>query len=313
MKIRAKAGTEDIATVYIAELENGGVIEFVESIQPPLPLEKKWVLIVSTLCGCPVDCTFCDAGGSFRKKLSVEEIFSQIDYIVSGKFPDRKIRTEKFKIQFARIGEPSFNPAVLEVLGKFYERYETENFIPSVSTIAPKGAENFFEKLLDIKNSLYPENFQLQFSLHTTDRKRRDEMIPVKKWSFGEIADYSERFYGKGGKKITLNFALEESSPVEADVLEKYFNPEIFLLKFTPLNPTAKVIRNNYKSYIRPGIEKFGLIEKLNLHGYETLVSIGELEENRIGSNCGQYISSTRESAETSGESYTYKINKVNS
>lgn len=313
MKIKAKAGTEDIATVYIAELDNGGVIEFVESIQPPLPIEKKWVLIVSTLCGCPVDCTFCDAGGSFKKKLSEEEIFSQIDYMVSGKFPDRKIRTEKFKIQFARIGEPSFNPAVLGVLEKFYDRYEAENFIPSISTIAPKGTEKFFEKLLDIKNRLYQYNFQMQFSLHTTDVKRRDEMIPVEKWSFGEIADYSERFFKKGGKKITLNFALEESSPVEADVLKKFFNPEIFLLKFTPLNPTAKVIKNNYKSYIRPEMEKFGLIEELNSHGYETLVSIGELEENRIGSNCGQYISSTKESAETSEESYTYKINEVNS
>lgn len=313
MKIKARAGNEDIATVYIAEPDKGGVIEFVESIQPPLPIEKKWVLIVSTLCGCPVDCTFCDAGGSFRRKLTEEEIFSQIDYMVLKKFPDRIIRTEKFKIQFARIGEPSFNPAVLGVLEKFYSRYEAENFIPSVSTIAPRGTEKFFDKLLEIKKRLYTDNFQMQFSLHTTDIKRRDRMIPVEKWSFGEIADYSERFFTKGGRKITLNFALEESSPVEAGVLKEYFSPEIFLLKFTPLNPTAKVIRNNYKSYIKPGVEKFGLIEKLNSYGYETLVSIGELEENRIGSNCGQYISTAREPAETSEESYTYKINEVNS
>jgi len=313
MKIKAKAGTEDIATVYIAELDNGGVIEFVESIQPPLPLEKKWVLIVSTLCGCPVECTFCDAGGSFKKKLSEEEIFSQIDYMVLKRFPDRKISTEKFKIQFARIGEPSFNPAVLDVLEKFKDRYEVKNFIPSLSTIAPAGTEKFFERLLEIKKRLYGKNFQLQFSLHTTDAIKRDGMIPVTKWNFGEIAEYSERFFDSGGRKITLNFALEENSPVEADVLKKFFNPEKFLLKFTPLNPTAKALKNNYKSYIKPGASSFEIIEKLNASGYETLISIGELEENKIGSNCGQYISGLDLSAETLNESYTYKISELDS
>ena len=62
MKILAKTGTEDVAIVYIAEMDNGRLVEFVESVQPPIPREKKWVLIVSTLYGCPVGCRFCDAG-----------------------------------------------------------------------------------------------------------------------------------------------------------------------------------------------------------------------------------------------------------
>ncbi len=51
MKITAKAGKEDIATVFIAEMDNGKLVEFVESVQPPIPREKKWVLIVSILYG----------------------------------------------------------------------------------------------------------------------------------------------------------------------------------------------------------------------------------------------------------------------
>ena len=50
--VKAKAGDEKIATVYVAETAEGRMIEFVESIQPPLPIEKKWVLIISTLHGC---------------------------------------------------------------------------------------------------------------------------------------------------------------------------------------------------------------------------------------------------------------------
>ena len=33
------------------------------------------------------------------------------------------------------------------------------------------------------------------------------------------------------------------------------------------------------------------LARSIEKFGFETIISIGELEENRIGSNCGQYIS----------------------
>ncbi len=49
MKVLAKTGREDIATVYVAEFGNKKRVEFVESIQPPLTIEKKWVLIISSL------------------------------------------------------------------------------------------------------------------------------------------------------------------------------------------------------------------------------------------------------------------------
>jgi 23S rRNA (adenine2503-C2)-methyltransferase len=311
MKIKAKTGNENIAMIYISELENGGMIEFVESVQPPFPIEKKWVLIISTLCGCPVDCMFCDAGGSFIKKLTEEEIFSQIDYLITQRFPDGVIKTEKFKIQFARIGEPSFNPAVLDVLEKFYDKYKVKNFIPSISTIAPKGTESFFERLLEIKKYRYNKNFQLQFSLHTTNLLKRNEMIPVKKWAFKDIAEYSEKFFSPGGRKITLNFALAEENSCCADELLKHFNPEIFLIKFTPLNPTYKVIKNKLKSYIKPGVFIYDVIENLNKAGYETLISIGELEENKIGSNCGQYISNINKTSLSPEKIYSYKIKEV--
>ena len=49
MKVLASAGREDIAMVYVAELEQGKFIEFVEAVQPPKPRAEKWVLMISTL------------------------------------------------------------------------------------------------------------------------------------------------------------------------------------------------------------------------------------------------------------------------
>ena len=116
MKIIVKTGDENIAMVYMAETEDGKLIEFVESVQPPIPREKKWILTLSTLYGCPVGCRFCDAGIYYEGKLSKDDIMSQIDYLIASRFPDREVPVPKFKIQFARMGEPSFNQNVLNVL-----------------------------------------------------------------------------------------------------------------------------------------------------------------------------------------------------
>ena len=91
MKVIAKTGREDIATVYIAEFEGNRRIEFVESVQPPLPIEKKWVLIISSLFGCCVNCRFCDAGGGYGGKLSKSELLSQIDYMVKNRYTRQQI------------------------------------------------------------------------------------------------------------------------------------------------------------------------------------------------------------------------------
>jgi 23S rRNA (adenine2503-C2)-methyltransferase len=116
MKVIASSGTEEVALVYIGEMADGNLVEFVESVQPPLPRHKKWVLLVSTLYGCPVGCTMCDAGGYYKGKPSKEEILAQIDYLVAKRFPSREIPCEQFKIQFARMGEPALNDHVLDVL-----------------------------------------------------------------------------------------------------------------------------------------------------------------------------------------------------
>lgn len=292
MEIINKFGKEDLAIVYLARMNNGEMIEFVESLQPPLRREEKWVLIVSTLYGCPVKCKMCDASGNFSGKLSSSEILEQIDYLVKNRFGGRKLSIPKFKVQFARMGEPSLNTEVLSVLERLPDIYDAPGLIPCISTIAPVGTEDFFDKLIKIKNKYYPQGlFQMQFSIHTTDSSKRDYLIPVKKWDFKEIADYGARFYQKGDRKIAINFAAAKGYPVDANVVAEYFNQEIFIIKITPLNPTYSVQENNLKPlFITDNEVAHELVNSFEKHGFEVILSIGELEENRIGSNCGQYV-----------------------
>ena len=301
IEVLAEYGREDLAKVYVASIRDSKefLIEFVESIQPPTPRDKKWVLIVSTLFGCPVGCKMCDAGGEYKGRLTSEEILAQIDYMVRKRFPSGYIPIKKFKIQFARMGDPALNLEVLEVLEQLPEIYNAPGLLPSISTVAPKNSEEFLEGLLEIKNNFYRNGkFQLQFSVHTTDSKKRDELIPISKLSFQEIADYGKRFCGNKDKKVTLNFAMSKGFPVNVDIVRRFFDPDKFIIKLTPINPTQSAMCNELISEIdayNPASAD-EIVNDFKSYGYDVILSIGEVEENKIGSNCGQFVTQLRAS-----------------
>ena len=311
MRIVASTGTESVAIVYIVDLGHDKLVECVEAVQPPLSRDRKWVLLISTMYGCPVKCMMCDAGGHYQGKLSKTEIFEQIDFLVQQRFPDRIVPSAQFKIQLARMGEPALNDHVLDVLDELPERYDAPGLMPSLSTIAPFGTRRFFDRLLAIKQAKYSGgHFQFQFSLHTTDAHRRDQIIPVRKWTLAEMADYGERFYQAGDRKITLNFALAQGNPIEPAVLLNHFDPDRFLIKITPLNPTHRATEHGLTSYIDPlqASRNYEIAQALLEAGYEVIVSIGESEENYIGSNCGQYVMRHLQASSQIQSGYTYPL-----
>lgn len=308
MKIIGKTKDSDIATVYIGKTNLSSEVEFVESVQPPITIENKWVLIVSTMKGCPVGCRFCDAGSYYDGKLTESEIIEQIDFLICTRFPNRIVPVKKFKIQFARMGDPAFNMAVINVLKKLPDLYHIPGFLPSISTIAPNGTDDFFKELIKTKKLLYDNDFQLQFSLHSTNEQQRDWLIPVKKWSFSKIARYADSFFESGNKKISLNFALSKETILEPDKLKRYFDPDKFLIKITPVNPTVKSAANKIDTLIQPESKEIGIIDNLKSFGYHVILSIGEWEENRIGSNCGQHLINYRNRKIELQNCYTYEL-----
>ncbi|MBN1452331.1 MAG: hypothetical protein JW963_15050 [Anaerolineales bacterium] len=314
MKVFAVTGTPEVAEVFMADMGEGRMIEFVEALQPPYSRDERWILMISTLYGCPVKCLICDAGGGYRGKPTAEEILRQIDHMVYRWYPGGCVPAGKFKVQFARMGEPALNMAVLDVLKQLPARYDAPGLMPSISTIAPHGADDFFDSLLDVKNKLYPNGrFQFQYSIHTTDVTLRDKLIPVRKWSFAQMAAYGERFHRPDDRKVTLNFALAEGMPVDPDVMLRYFDPERYLVKVTPVNPTCHAVQNGLSTHIDPYRPETGqaVAQSLTEAGYDVIVSIGEVEENEIGSNCGQYVLKYMESQKPLKDGYTYEVQQL--
>ena len=291
-----KIGQENVAWVYLlgSKLEKGVFIECVDAYDPRYSARQKWVVILSSQKGCPVKCRFCDASFYFRGNLSSEEILEQLDIVLEPhKNGDDCLHSEKIKLHFARMGEPALNPAVLEVLREIPSIYPGINFIPTVATVAPSGMEKWFEELIDIKNTYYSGGrFQLQFSVNSTDEDFRNYLMPVKKWSAQRISQYGYNYFRPGDRKVTLNYALSEDTPFEAEKISGTFDPEVFLVKITPVNPTYQAARAGLQTDLKfdgSYSEKLAReLDKLQSRGYEVIISIGSLEEIKVGSNCGQ-------------------------
>ncbi len=296
MRILDQTGDDALATVFVAELPSGARVEMVESLQPPRPRSEKWVLIVSTLDGCPVRCSFCDAGGQYGGKLSAAEILAQVDFLVRRRHPDGAVPSRMLKVQLARMGEPALNPAVLDALPS---RVQAPGLLPSLSTVAPASCHAFFERLIEVKDRYYAGGrFQMQFSLHTTDPAVRRRHVPVRTWSMAAMAAWGDRFYRPGDRKITLNFATARGWPLEPAALLQHFSPERYLVKLTPINPTRAAGDRKLDGLIDPhdAAGAQAVVRRFQGHGYDTILSIGELDENRIGSNCGMYLARVRAS-----------------
>ena len=79
----------------------------------------------------------------------------------------------------------------------------------------------------------------------------------------------------------------------------------------TPVNSTYRATIHEITSHILPDQEKYEIIDALREAGYDVLLSIGEVKENDIGSNCGQYITNYMRKNETVQGGYTYPLQMV--
>ncbi|MEO0288910.1 MAG: radical SAM protein [candidate division WOR-3 bacterium] len=273
-----------VSKVLVFETEDKKLIESVD-VEPIISdrNQEKWVLIVSTQIGCPVGCAFCDSGYRFERNLTFDEMMYQIEFMINERNLNPN-KFKKFKVQFARMGEPSFNDDVLDVIKELKKKYK--NCIPCISTVFPKNRRVWFEKLLSIKEKFV--DFQLQFSIYSTDMDERDKMIPAEKENFIFLNEYGKIFYSQGNRKIVLNFPVSETNEISCEKISLYFDRKTFIVKLTPVNPTFQSMKNNLyiDSYDR--MEK--IKEQLNKSGFDVIVSIGELKENIVGSNCGQSV-----------------------
>jgi 23S rRNA (adenine2503-C2)-methyltransferase len=258
-----------------------------------LPLEEKWVITISTQYGCSMGCRFCDVprvgpGVNATENDLIEQVLTGI------KIHPEVEWSKRLNIHFARMGEPTWNPAVLEATKWFKTHIDPEYHIhPVVSTMMPKQNEwlkTFIHTWMRMKNRLLRGEAGLQISINSTDHDEREEMFRGNAMSLEQIARVMEGVI-PNGRKITLNFAVANYT-VDPQVLLRYFNPEWYICKLTPMHKTRTASIH--------GIETGGdyttivpyrdLEQRLKQAGYDVLVFIASHEEDAGRITCGNAI-----------------------
>lgn len=258
-----------------------------------MPLTEKWVVTISTQYGCSMHCEFCDVPKvGPGKNCTFGDLVGQIlSALTQPGVPDH---TKRLNIHFARMGEPTWNPAVLDC-GKWIAEHLGDSYAPHpvVSTMMPKRNEwlkTFIHTWMRLKNRVYRGNAGLQLSINSTNETERSVMFHGNACSLAEMAEIL-RGVVPVGRKITLNFAIANYT-VEPDVLLKYFPPEWFIVKLTPMHKTQVATANGIETvgdYTTPG-PYLELEDSLKRAGYEVLVFIASHDEDAGRITCGNAI-----------------------
>lgn len=258
-----------------------------------LPLEEKWVITISTQYGCSMGCEFCDVPKVGPGKNATEK--DLLHQVLTGiKLHPEVQGTKRLNIHFARMGEPTWNPAVLDATKWMKTHIDPEFRIhPVVSTMMPKKniwLKAFIHTWMRMKNRLLQGEAGLQLSINGTDERERDRMFAGNACSLEEIAKIMEGII-PSGRKIALNFAVCDYA-IDAARLAKYFAPEYFMVKLTPMHKTAAAVARDIKTdgdyttyypYEQHEAE-------LKAAGFDVLVFIASREEDEGRITCGNAI-----------------------
>jgi len=258
-----------------------------------LPLEQKWVITISTQYGCSMGCTFCDVPDvGPGKNATFQDLIRQV--LVGITLHPEVERSNRLNIHFARMGEPTWNPNVLDATQWLKTHIDPEYTIhPVVSTMMPRKNEwlrTFIHTWMRLKNRLLKGNAGLQLSINSTDEEQRYQMFNGNACTLEEIAKVMDGVIPHG-RKIALNFAVA-GYEIQPSILRKWFNPMDYMVKLTPMHKTKRCTEGgvatagDYTTY-----EPYEEHEKaLREAGYDVLVFIASNEEDLGRITCGNAI-----------------------
>lgn len=268
-----------------------------------MPLNKKWVITISTQYGCSMNCKFCDVpkvgkGVNATSKDMLNQIFLGLNL-----HPEIK-GTERLNIHFARMGEPIFNKAVFEFSiwlienkRKFQEEtgLRVEVIHPVLTTSLPRKFKNLEETIMnwcDVKNNLYKGQAGLQFSINSTNELQRTEMYQGLQTTLRDLSKIAEKMPEPLGRKYCLNFAFSTDFIIDARKLKQLFDPNKFMCKITPIHNNNACRENGietvggYDSW-----KPYSQVEKnLKNEGFDVLVFVPSIDEEDGLVTCGNLV-----------------------
>lgn len=261
-------------------------------------LREKWVATISSQKGCPMHCRFCDCPRyGYFGNASADDLAYQISTILSNETIDK---TKRFNVHFARMGEPTFNPAVLSFADKqliplVNSCITADTIHPVVSTMLPasnKNLETFLAEWCRIKNETYRGEAGLQFSINSTDNGQRNRQFNNMSLSLEEISRLANGLPAPLGRKYTLNFAVTKDTVLDAAVLSSLFDKDKFIVKITPIHETNAAVNNGFD--VTTSYDDYDVYREferpLVAAGWDVIVFVPSKEEDSDRITCGNAL-----------------------
>ena len=195
---------------------------------------KRTVICCSVMSGCPVGCKFCGTGSKFIRNLTAEEIVEQINIVLKDKnlIDDINEKCEKLQFMFMSMGEPMLNwDEVEKAIIQLNQKFSNAQLL--LSTIGCDD-DKTFSKIIRLSKKI--DKIGLQFSIHKSNDKERNILIPFKKkMNLQKIRDAGMIWWRETGRNPFLNYCVDGTNNTDKNFeeLTNLFSPVVFNFTFS--------------------------------------------------------------------------------
>ena len=260
-------------TKILFQLDDGNLVESVHLVN-----KNRNTICISTQAGCSVGCAFCATGkNGFFRNLLVSEIVGQVLF-----FSHRlhAIGQRITNIVLMGMGEPFLNyNSTLQSLKRFNDPKGIAIGARKI-TISTIG---IIEKIIKFAGEL--RQFKLAISLHASDDKIREELIPIaKKYPIKEILKSANYYILKTNRRITYEYVLIDkinSNREQAQTLAELLKKQNCHVNLIAVNP------NSHFEGKPPSVRSINIFSNTLLrNGIST--TIRNRQGSKIKAGCGQ-------------------------
>ena len=209
LSIEKKEVSNDGTTKYLFCLEDQSKIETVF-----IPEEKRSTLCISSQVGCTLSCSFCHTGTQkLVRNLSSQEIIGQVIAVYDDLGLWKKMKNEKCQssyfeiitnIVFMGMGEPLLNYEEVKkscniLMDNNGLDFSRRRITLSTAGIVPK-----------IKMAHEEIGCMIAVSLHATENKTRDMLVPInKKWNLKQlIGTLKDDVKLRNSERVTFEYVM---------------------------------------------------------------------------------------------------------
>ena len=242
--------------------------------------KKRLTACVSSQVGCSLSCTFCATGTlKLERNLNYAEIYDQI--FILNEEALLNFGKPLSNIVYMGMGEPLLN---YENLLKSIELVSSKTGLSMSAkriTVSTAGIAKMIKKLADDD-----VRFNLAISLHTSDDKKREEIMPINKSiNLEELKESIKYFFEKTGTRITYEYILFKDindSLDDAHELVKFCKStpcKVNLIEYNSVDniPFQKASNNKTEKFINFLNEKNVIVNLRRSKGKDINAACGQL------------------------------------